>query len=393
MQWRLLVVALTGVLASAACKHTATSGSTSADSYTIPPSVDDGWPTASLEQSGIDRARIEAMTSAIHSHPEFNVHAVLIEHDRHLVYEQYFSGPDESWGRPLGRVTFTRETLHDLRSVTKSVVSALVGMANSSGAIPSLDAPLLDYFPEYSDLAAPERQRITIRHALMMGAGFEWHEDIPYNDPKNDEIVMTRSPEPIRYVLSRPIIAAPGTTWRYNGGTTQVLGTIVQRAVKQPLVDYAKAMLFDPLGITDFEWLGSLGGVPAAASGLRLRPRDLAKFGSVYLNDGQWNGRTIVPQDWVRESTRRRMTFPAQKARGYAYQWWQACYTTPSGVLEVPTAVGNGMQRIFLLRAHKAAVTVLSGRYNDFRTNPPERLLLEFIIPALPKVAPSPCPS
>lgn len=226
-----------------------------------------------------------------------------------------------------------------------------------------------------------------------MSAGFEGNEDIPYSDPKNDEIVMTRSSDPMRYVLSRPIIAAPGTSWRYNGGTTQTLGTIVQRATKQPLQDYARTVLFSPLGITDIEWVGNLDGVSSAASGLRLRPRDLAKFGSLYLHDGQWNGRQVIPRDWVYQSTRRHLTFPGQEARGYAYQWWHTCYPTPSGVVEVPTAVRNGAQRIFRLRAHKTVVTVLSGRYNDFSANPPARLLLDFIIPALPPAPKSECPS
>lgn len=320
------------------------------------------------------------------------MHAVLIERDGRLVYEEYFSGKDERRGRPLGVVTFTRETLHDLRSVTKSVISALVGVASDSGAIPSLDAPLLDYFPEYTDLQVPERRRITIRHALSMSAGLDWNEDLSYADPKNDENVMDGSPDPVRYVLGRPIVAAPGATWRYNGGTTEVLGAILQRATKQSLPDYPRTVLFSPLGITAFEWIGS-GKVPSAASGLRLRPRDLAKFGSLYLHDGQWNGRQVLPPVWVRESTQRRLTFPGQEARGYGYQWWHTCYPTPSGIVEVPTAVGNGMQRIFVLRAQRTVVTVVSGRYNDRSINPPERLLLDFILPALPPVPAATCPS
>jgi CubicO group peptidase (beta-lactamase class C family) len=351
--------------------------------YSTPPVLDDGWKTGNPEQGGIDRQRLEQMTDAIRSHPEYNVHAVLIEHDGRLVYEEYFSGPDERRGQPLGVVKFTRDTLHDLRSVTKSVVSALVGIAAGSGAIRSLDAPLLDYFPEYKDLHVAERRRITIRHALSMSTGLEWNEDIPYTDPKNDEIVMDRSPDPLRYVLERPIAAAPGTVWNYNGGTTEVLGAILERATKRSLVDYAREMLFSPLGITQFEWIGARGR-PSPASGLRLRPRDLAKFGSLYLHDGEWNGRRVIPREWVHESTRRQLTFPKRADRGYAYQWWHSCYTTPSGVIDVPTAVGNGMQRIFLLRAQRTVVTALAGRYNDFSSNPPERLLLEFIVPALP---------
>jgi CubicO group peptidase (beta-lactamase class C family) len=204
---------------------------------------------------------------------------------------------------------------------------------------------------------------------------------------------MTRSADPMRYVLSRAIVAAPGTSWKYNGGTTQVLGTIVQRATKQPLADYARAVLFSPLGIKEVEWLGNLGGVPSAASGLRLRPRDLAKFGSLYLHEGRWNGRQVIPAEWAKESTQRRLTLPGQQQTGYGYQWWHACYRTRSGVEDVPTAVGNGQQRIFLLHGRQTVVTALSGRYNDFSTNPPERLLLDFILPALPASAGSECPS
>jgi CubicO group peptidase (beta-lactamase class C family) len=361
--------------------------------YAAPPALDDGWATGTLEQAAVDRGRIEQMTDEIRGHPEWNVHAVLIERDGRLVYEEYFSGNDERWGQPLGVVVFTRDTRHDVRSVTKSVVSALVGIAARSDAIRSIDTPLLDYFPEFKDLQVPERRLITIRHALMMAAGLDWNEDVPYTDPKNDEIVMTRSAEPMRYVLSRPIIAAPGTTWRYNGGTTQVLGTIVQRATNQPLADYARAKLFAPLGIIDVEWLGDLAGVPSAASGLRLRPRDLAKFGSLYLHDGRWRDRQVIPAAWVTESTRRRLLLPNQKTSGYGYQWWHACHSTPSGTIEVPRAVGNGAQRIFLLRAQRAVVTVLAGRYNDFSASPPDRLLLDYIVPALPPPAAAPCPS
>jgi CubicO group peptidase (beta-lactamase class C family) len=358
-----------------------------------PPTLNDGWATGSLEQAGIDRGRIEAMTRAIHAHPEYNLHALLIERDGRLVYEEYFSGKDERWGTPIGDVTFTRETKHDLRSVTKSVVSALVGIANRAGALPSLDAPLLASFPELKELQVPERRAITIRHALMMASGLQWREDVPYTDPTNDEIVMTRSADPMGYVLSRPITAPPGTVWRYNGGTTQVLGTIVQRVTKQRLDDYARAVLFSPLGITDVEWLGDLAGVPSAASGLRLRPRDLAKFGSLYLHEGKWNGRQVIPADWVKESTERRLTLPGQQVTGYGYQWWHACYPTPAGIVEVPTAVGNGMQRIFVLQDKRTVVTALVGLYNQFRLNPPERLLLDFILPALPPSAGSTCPS
>jgi CubicO group peptidase (beta-lactamase class C family) len=358
--------------------------------YRVPQTLDDGWTTASLDSVGMDLRSIEQMTEAIRRYADWNIHAVLIERDGRLVYEEYFAGEDQRWGRPLGRINFDAQTRHDLRSISKSVVSALVGIALASEAIHSLDEPILSFFPEtaYADLATPAWRSLTLRHALTMSAGLEWNENLPYTDPRNDEIVMTRSSDPIRYVLSRPIVAEPGATWTYNGGLTQLLGAIVQRATGQPLREYARATLFEPLGVDDIEWLGDLNGVPSAASGLRVRPRDLAKFGSLYLHEGQWRGRQIIPFGWVRESTRRhlpvRNPVSALGTHGYGYQWWHNCYRTGSGTFESPTAAGNGQQRIYVLPALRLVVTVLAGRYNDpSAARLTERLLLEQIIPAV----------
>ena len=196
-----------GAIVAIAAAHTIGCRQTPAFPLSVPVALDDGWTIGSPEQAGIDRRCLEEMTGSIRANPAFNVHAVLIEHDGRLVYEEYFSGTDERRGRSLGVVAFTREMKHDIRSVTKSVISALVDIAAGSGAIRSLDAPLLDFFPEYADLQVPERRQITIRHALTMSAGFDWNEDVSYRDPKNDETAMEWSADPLRYVLSRPIVA------------------------------------------------------------------------------------------------------------------------------------------------------------------------------------------
>lgn len=352
-----------------------------------PPTVDDGWATAAPGDVGLDAAPLERLTEAIRRYPDWNVHAVLVERDGRLVYEEYFSGEDNRWGEKLGRVTFDRQTRHDLRSVTKSVVSALVGMALASGAIPSLDQPIVDVFPECGDLATPERRRITLRHALTMSAGLQWNEELPYTDARNDEIAMTVSGAAIRYVLSRPIVAEPGASWNYNGGLTQLLAAVVQRSAGQPFRDHARTALFAPLGIDDVEWVGDLGGLPAAASGLRLRPRDLAKFGSLYLHSGRWGERQIVPAAWVSESTRWHLAvrYPVNAfgTVGYGYHWWHNGLQTGWGTIASPVAAGNGQQRIYILPDDLLVVTVLAGRYDDMTAlGLPTRLLVEYIIPA-----------
>jgi CubicO group peptidase (beta-lactamase class C family) len=350
----------------------------------------DGWKTASAESAAVDPPRLSALTASVRAWPELGVHAILIERGERLIYEEYFDGFDQRWGEPLGRVSMSHDSLHDLRSITKSVVSALVGIALAAGAIGTLDDPVLKWFPEYADLNTAERRRVTLAHVLGMTSGLEWNEDIPYTDPRNDEIRMTRDPDPLRYALSRPFAHEPGSEFTYNGGSTQVLAAVVSRATKMPLREYARSVLFEPLGIARFEWLGDLAGMPSAASGLRLRARDLAKVGSLYLHDGRWNGKQVLPAGWVERSTRRHFRFrprtgvDAGGEFGYSYFWWYNCYPTAAGSIEARTAVGNGQQRIYVLPGLDMAVTILAGRYNDPAASTlGTRLLRDHIIPAV----------
>lgn len=358
--------------------------------YQPPALFDDGWKTASAGSTGLDQTRLAALTASMRAWPELGVHAILIERRGHLVYEEYFDGFDQRWGQPLGRVSMSRTSLHDVRSITKSVVSALVGIAAGAGAIRTLDAPVMEWFPEYADLNTPQRRRVTLAHMLSMTSGLEWNEDIPYTDPRNDEIRMTRDPEPLRYALSRPFAHEPGAEFTYNGGSTQVMAAVVSRATKRPLLDYARSMLFDPLGISEFEWLGELAGMPSAASGLRLRARDLAKFGSLYLHGGRWNGRQVIPAEWIELSTRRHFRFRPRPGAdsggefGYSYFWWYNCYPATAGLVEVRAAVGNGQQRVYVLPGLELAVTILAGRYNDPAASTlATRILRDHVIPAV----------
>jgi len=387
MGTRLVALFALSVLAPAA----AVAQNTTSARYERPPRVDDGWQTARADSLGIDPARLAALTQSIRDWPELGIHAILIERSGRLIYEEYFEAFDERWGTPLGRRRMTRDSLHDLRSVTKSVVSALVGVAVRDGRIRSLDQPLVEWFPEYSELNTAERRRLTLRHAIGMTAGLEWNEDVPYTDPRNDEIRMTRHSTPLRYALARPFAHDPDAEFTYNGGLTQVMGGVLTRATRMPLPDYARAKLFEPLGITEFEWVGDLAGMVSAASGLRLRPRDVAKFGSLYLHGGRWNGRQVLPAAWTGESTRRHFKFrprtgpDASGQFGYGYFWWYNCYPTSAGLVEARSAVGNGQQRVFVLPGLDMVVTILAGRYNDFThgSTLATRILREHVIPAV----------
>jgi CubicO group peptidase (beta-lactamase class C family) len=374
-----------------------------------PPQLDDGWNVASAQSVGLDPAALDSMTAVLRLGEEFqNIHAVLIAKDDRLVYEQYFLGEDRRWRgteRETVSITFDRDTLHDTRSVGKSITSALVGIAVGSGAISSVDAPLVDFFPEHASLVTPEKKQITLQHALTMSAGLDWNElDVPYTDPANHEEEMARRADPAAFVLGRPLVAEPGSTWYYSGGLPTLMGLVVSRATGRPFGAYAREMLFEPLGITEVEWGGTLAWIdipefqwasaePWAkvaypAGSLWIRPRDLAKFGSLYLNEGRWNDRQVLPAAWVGESTRRHIAVKDAESEygthGYGYFWWHERFDTPDGELEVHAADGNGAQRIFVIPSMDMLVVILGGRYNDpdaFWMS--ERLLLDHIVPAV----------
>jgi CubicO group peptidase (beta-lactamase class C family) len=356
-----------------------------------PEQIQDGWRTASPAEVGMDPARLEELTRSLRRGEHGNVHAVLIEKDGRLVYEGYFTGRDEAWGADLGEVTFGRSSLHDLRSATKSVVSTLVGIAIARGEIPSVDTPLYTLLPDYAPLLTGEKRRIQLRHVLTMSAGLRWDEwTVPYTNPANDEIRLTRSSDPVAFVLDREGVSEPGTEFTYSGGLTQLLAAILERATNRDAEAYAREVLFEPLGIYDAVWRGDLNGMPSAASGLRMRARDLAKLGSVFLHGGRWNGAQIVPEQWVDESTVHtwRVAYPGGSAPefvaeiGYGYQWWIGSYRTTTGVLRVPMMWGNGEQRVMVVPDFGIVLTVFGGEYGEV-TGMPDRLLVEYVIDAV----------
>ncbi len=321
------------------------------------------------------------------------IHSVIVVRDGTTIAQWYFDGVDVALGPkgpvPLGKVAFDANDLHDVRSVTKSVVSILFGIAQADGVIPDLDAPVLDYFPEYADLRSAERLKIRVRDVLTMTSGWHWDErTYPYTDVRNSEIAMDVAPDPIRYVLSQAIDAPPGTRFTYSGGDVAVVGAIVTRATKTPLETFARQRLFAPLGIDAFEWSKN-NGVPRAASGLRLRPRDMAKIGGLMLDSGRFDGQQIVPQSWVTAATTPHVDVDPPDARDpecrtrYGYLWWLGadCEVTP----HVPwfAGIGNGGQRIWVMPSRKLVVVSTAGLYDDPHQGEPPAAVLTGVLRGL----------
>jgi CubicO group peptidase (beta-lactamase class C family) len=327
------------------------------------------WSTARPEDAGLASDLPDKLDAGIRSGLLSGLHAVLVSRNDRLVLERYCPGIDESWGQPLGTVAFGPGTLHDLRSVTKSIVGLLYGIALDRRLVPPPEAPLLAQFPEYPDLAAdPARARLTIENALNMTMGFEWDEQRPYTDPANSEIAMENAPDRYRYDLEQPIIATPGTKWIYSGGAVALIGALIARGTGTKLEEFARQALFVPLGIETFEWAAGEDGVASAASGLRLRPRDLLRIGALVLANGQWNGQRVVSRAWLDASFKPAIPTSGGNLAGIEYGrlWYLGEGGTPA--LEGPHrwigAFGNGGQRLWLMPDAGLAVAILCGNYN-----------------------------
>ncbi len=274
-----------------------------------PPDLHDGWTVAAPEQEPLDPALICGIGPRLEALKEAKPHGVVIVRHGTLVYEHYFRGKDWRLSMSLGDVSFDAETKHDIRSISKSVTSLLVGIALDRGILTDLDAPVFSFFPEYDDLRTLEKDRMTLRHLLTMSSGLAWNEtSVEYTNPSNTYWQMGVAPRADHFVLAQPLAARPGTVFNYNTGGVDLLGVILRKACGKRLDEFAKETLFDPLGIEDWEWDGSSGFNPSAASGLRLRPRDLAKIGQLVLERGKWHGHQIVSSSWIEDSSTPRLS-------------------------------------------------------------------------------------
>jgi CubicO group peptidase (beta-lactamase class C family) len=355
----------------------------STSGYQEPEQTDDGWQTASLGDVGIDEKEISKAVARIQHNTYQNVHSMLIVKDGKLVFEAYFGGyawdydGDQFRGR---RTDFDMNTTHNLASVTKSLTSALVGIAIDQGLIQGVDEPAFSFFPAYADLEGEQKGKITLEHLLTMTSGLRWNEqELPYSDTTNDLVQLFLVRNPVEYILAKPVVSEPGTKWYYNGGGTNLLGEVIREATGQRMDAYAEQVLFAPLGITNYEWDHINPDMIHASGNLKLRPRDMAKFGYLFLNGGVWNGERIISREWVEESTSRHAL--PRWADGYGYQWWLRTYHSGSEPVDSFYAAGWGGQRITVFPSLDMVVVFTGGNY--VQEEPVDEIITRYILPAV----------
>ena len=349
-----------------------------------PAAADDGWQVAAPEAVGLDPATLCAIGPRFKAWTEADVHAVLVIRHGKLVYERYFAGLDELVGQPIGApsslevVNFTAATKHALRSVTKSITALILGIEIGKGKIAGVDRPVLAQLPGYADLRSPEKEQITLRDFLTMTQGLAWNQD-PSEDSEEQ---MDSAPDPARYVLAKPVVAPPEAVYNYSSGSAMVIAALLRQATGQSLDTLARVDLFEPLGITDVEWIRCPSGEPEAAWGLRMRPRDLAKIGQLVLDRGVWRGKEVVPADWIAAATA-----PQIKGLGpfsYGYQFWLGRSLWHGREIGWAAGMGKGGQRLFIVPSLDLVAVLLAGLYDSpIRFAVPLILLNQYILPAV----------
>jgi CubicO group peptidase (beta-lactamase class C family) len=348
-----------------------------------PERTGDGWQTASLSEVGISEEKIDQAVACVDDGTYQNIHSILIVKGGKLVFEEYFDGYAFDYDGDAYRGEFTEfdiDTTHNLASVTKSFTSALVGIAIDQGLIEGVDGRVFAFFPEYASLNDEKKDAITLYHLLTMTSGLEWNEmALSYGDTRNDLIQLFIVPDPKEYILSKPVVSEPGTEWYYNGGGTNLLGEIIREASGLRIDHFAQKHLFAPLGITDYEWDYINSDMVHASGNLRLRPRDMAKFGYLFLNQGVWRGERIISEEWVEESTKGHVSL--SWTGEYGYQWWLKTYRSGSTSVDSFYAAGWGGQRIIVFPSLDMVVVFTGGNYVG--REPVDEIVVHYILPAV----------
>jgi len=333
----------------------------------LPAAQADGWPVAAIDEDRlIDRAALCRMADRLAG--SANVHAVVVARGGRLVFERYFRGADERPGRIYGSraetLSFDADTLHDMKSVSKSVAALAVGVALDRGLIPGVDEPVWSFFPELSDLRSDGRENIRLSHVLTMSMGLDWVEATPATgDFNNDEARTWLAWDPCRYVLSRAVKAPPGREFLYNTGALMLVSAIIGKATGAPLDEFARETLFEPMGITGAQWR-RFRGYTDAGGGLHLRPRDMAKIGQLVLAGGRWGDRQLVSKAWIETSTAPKLD--ATQGQSYGYLWWLGGHRLKRREVRWIGALGRGGQSIRIVPELDLVVAVTAGYYQDY---------------------------
>ena len=337
-----------------------------ASTSVAPENTGDGWSVSSPLAEAIDTTSIQSTFDSIRAGNYDKVDSLLIARHGKLVAEGYFNG-------------YARDAVHDLRSAGKSFVSALAGIAIDKGLF-ALDDPIAVLLPgfEAHDNMSDRKRAITAHHLLDMRSGLECNDWDDASPGQEERIYNSR--DWIDFLLDLRMAFDPGTVGQYCTGGVVLLGELIARRSGMGLDEFAQANLFGPLQVPRAVWRPGPDGRATGATGMRLRPRDLAKLGQLYLDGGTWNGMPVVPSTWVAQSQRRVLMLGRD---WYGFLWWKRELPGPAGPVESYFAFGNGGNFTFVIPALDLVVTFTASNYNSAERDLPFAILANRILPAV----------
>ncbi len=322
------------------------------------------WQISSLEKTGIAATQLDAMLATVQSEPDIGITSALLVYQGALVFEHYFAGWDA-------------EDLHTTRSASKAITSALVGIAIEQGYVKGVDATVLPFFPEYDGKIAhwdDAKRKITLHHLLSMTSGVRGNEDAMY--PTDDWL---------KFYLDQPLAATPGAQFSYATSGVVVLGSIIKNASSMRVPKFADKYLFKPMGINKYRWpiTNSRGnqGLAMTGGGLNLTPRDMAKFGLLYLNKGVWNGQQLISPDWIELSTSAHATSNLY-GEDFGYLWRMIDRDINGTTIRSFEAWGNGGQFIMVFPQLELVAVWTGENFGQFpKMERPFALMDKFVLP------------
>jgi len=318
----------------------------------------DGWQISTPESQGLHSKLLLEMMTHIKKNG-YNIQSVTIVRNGYIVLDAYM-------------YPFKDGQKHEMYSATKSVTSALIGIAIDKGYIKDVNQTITELFPDrkISNLDNLKRS-ISLKDLLMMASGLDCNDATA--NKWAGTISMKKSSDWTQYTLNLPMAQTPGEYFHYCNGVSHLLSAIIHESTGMKTIDFAKMYLFDPLGIKNIEWGESPEGTTNGFAGLRMQPKDMAKIGLLYLNNGKWGNKQIISAEWIEESTRPYID-GRWNGEDYGYQWW----VNPAGFY---SAVGMYGQAIYVLPG-KNLIAVFTSNIVDENMYISGSLLQEYIIPA-----------
>ena len=315
---------------------------------------DEKWRIATPESQGMSSDVLSAMLESVWEN-DHKIDSIIVIRNGYVILESY-KYPSGAYFK------------HQIYSCTKSVASALIGIAIDKGYIKSINQSLFEFFPEkIHTINNTEKQNISLKHILMMATGLQCEDTAAYNFKGLKE--MWEVDDWVQYMVDLKLVEDPGSNFIYCNGASSLLTAIIQKTTGQEAFEFARKHLFSPLGVQDIHWK-SHNGISIGYSDITMRPLDMARFGYLFLKEGRWNEKQIISQEWIADSTKKQID--NGETYGYGYQWW---IMDP----DIYAARGAYGQRIFVSK-EKDMIVVFACQLDDVRSQVPEQLLYNFIL-------------